>query len=115
MTMFFGNDHHVINIYRSQGADSTSFINALDSLIIDCDNCFVVGDFNINFLDGCHPIVRHILSHGFTQLVEFPTHEEGSLLDHAYVKSNFMHKVRLHWPYYSDHAAVCIERHDLDI
>ena len=115
MTKFFGNDYHVINVYRSQGADTIAFINALDSLIIGCDYCYIVGDFNINFLEGCHPIVRHILSHGFIQLVDSPTHEEGSLLDHAYVKSNFTHKVHLHWPYYSDHAGVCIERHVLDI
>ena len=110
MTKFFGNGCHVINVYRSQGADTTAFINALHSLIIDCDYCFIIGDFNINFSEGCHPIVRYICSHGFVQLVKSSTHEDGNILDHAYVKSNLSHRAQLHWPYYSDHAAVCIAR-----
>ena len=114
MTKFFGNGCHVINVYRSHGADTTAFINALDSLMIDCDHCVIIGDFNIHFSEDCHPIVRHISSHGFTQLVESSTHVEGNILDHAYVKSNFSYRAQLHWPYYSDHAAVCIARDDKD-
>ena len=44
MTKFFGNGCHVINVYRSQAADTTAFINALNSLMIDCDHCIIIGD-----------------------------------------------------------------------
>ena len=71
--------------------------------------CYIVGDFNIDHLSSSHEIPVWVSNHGFCQLVNTPTHEEGGLLDHVYIKSLVNHKVHLHWPYYSDHAALCIE------
>ena len=53
-----------------------------------------------------HPIFQSLISSGFKQLVNTPTHESGSLLDYAFVKTNLNYGADLHWPYYSDHAAV---------
>ena len=108
MAKFSSNYSHVVNIYRSQGADTSSFIENLNRLITNCDNCYIVGDFNLDFFADVHPIINWILSCGFQQLVQHSTHDMGGLLDYAFVKSTKRHDVDLHWPYYSDHAAVCV-------
>ena len=111
MTKFSSDCCHVINIYRSQGAETVSFIDNLEKLVGDNDCCYIVGDFNIDFLANTvsHPIISWILSRGFVQLVQHATHESGSLLDYAFARSNKRYVVdRLHWPYYTNHAAVSI-------
>ena len=87
-----------------------SFLCDLESVISNYQLCYIVGDFNIDHLSNSHEIPAWISNHGFSQLVNTPTHEEGGLLDHVYVKSLVNHRVHLHWPYYSDHAALCIEK-----
>ena len=84
------------------------FIHHLGLLINDLDNCFIVGDFNVDYLTKSHPIIDFLLSQGFKQLVKVATHEQGSLLDYAFVRSHSQYDFDLHWPYYTDHAAVCI-------
>ena len=111
MTKFSSNDYDIINIYRSQGADNKSFIIHLKSLVQNCHKCYIVGDFNINFIENKNNAISNWLhSQGFEQIVLSPTHENGSLLDHAYIKCELDHQVLLHWPYYSDHAAIRIEK-----
>ncbi|HBI40238.1 MAG TPA: hypothetical protein DDY16_04745 [Tenacibaculum sp.] len=109
MTKFSSSFCDIINIYRSQGANNSFFIEKLTMLITDCNNCFIVGDFNIDILTiHKHPVIQWLISSQFTPLVNCPTHESGSLLDYAFVKSKLEYGFDLHWPYYSDHAAVCI-------
>ena len=109
MTKFSSNHCHIINIYRSQGADTSIFLQNLMQLISHCDNCFIVGDFNIDFNQTKdHPIINAILSTGFRQLVKDATHESGSLLDYAFVNSTDNYSIYQHWPYYTDHAAISI-------
>ena len=98
----------VINIYRSQDADNPDFLKDLGKLAQGPKPCILVGDFNINFLkESHHPIVKKILSCGFQQLVTFPTHSAGGLLDHIYVKRiPFQPEVIINFPFYSDHAHV---------
>lgn len=109
MSKFSTENVHVINVYRSHGACSSLFLNCLNSLVFGCDHCYIVGDFNIDFLKTKDSVVNWILSHGFKQIVQSATHEEGGLLDHVYVKSDSAHFVDLHWPYYSDHAGLCVK------
>ena len=109
MTKFYNSDCHIVNVYRSQGANDLLFIEHLNNLIVGCHNCFVVGDFNINGMNNrMHPVIQSLISSEFRQLVDTPTHESGSLLDYAFVKTNLNYGTDLHWPYYSDHAAVYI-------
>ena len=110
ITKFSSKDCDIINVYRSEGADTSSFMNHLKSLVQNCNACYIVGDFNINFIEINHAIGQWLHLQCFEQLVLSPTHENGSLLDHAYIKSEFNHQVLLHWPYYSDHAAIRIEK-----
>ena len=108
MALFSSKSYHVINVYRSQGAETSLFIHNLNFLIRNLDDCTVVGDFNIDYLNTSHPIFDFLLSNGFSQLVKCATHEQGSLLDCAFVKSLNKHDFDLTWPYYSDHAGICV-------
>ena len=88
MTKFSGNHCDIVNVYRSQGANTELFIENLYTLIADCNTCYIVGDLNIDlFVNDKHPIITFINSHGFHQLVINSTHESGSLIDHAFIKA----------------------------
>ena len=103
-------DYDIINLYRSQGSNKEEFLRDLGSLARGARPCFIVGDFNIDFLkEKNHPIVRKITDCGFMQLVASSTHKEGGLLDHVYVrKVPYKLEICLNTPYYSDHSCVSI-------
>ena len=108
MASFSSDFYNVINVYRSQGADTPLFIQNLSIIMYDLKNCIIVGDLNLDYLTTSHPIIEFILSCGFKQHVKYATHEDGGLLDYAFVRSDLNHGIDLHWPYYSDHAAICV-------
>ena len=101
---------HIVNVYRSHGADTNFFLCDLESMILSYEPCYIVGDFNIDYFSDNHRIPVWISNQGFCQLVKTSTHEEGGLLDQVYIKALGNHKVHLHWPYYSDHAAICVQK-----
>ena len=88
------------------------FLHDLLNLLETEKDMYIAGDFNIDFLDSNpHRIVTAILNAGFDQIVQSPTHRKGNLLDHVYIHSESnLHKVHMHFPYYSDHAALVLER-----
>ena len=100
----------VINIYRSKDADNAHFLKDLGQLAKGPKPCFLVGDFNINVLkESLHPVVKKISSCGFQQLVGYPTHSAGGLLDHVYVENiPFQPDIGINFPFYSDHANVTV-------
>ena len=109
MVKFSSDFYHVINVYRSQGADTKLFIQQLNLMTSNLSNCIIVGDFNIDNLATSHPIIDFLLSQNFEQQVKIATHEQGGILDYAFVKHSIhKHKIHHHWPYYSDHAAICV-------
>ena len=114
MTLFAMNNNiaHFINVYRSHDASTDSFIHYLDLLISQSPNaCYIVGDFNIDYLSSSdHIIVTWLVGNEFQQLVHSSTHEEAGLLDHFYYRGPQSHQAHIHWPYYSDHAAVCVQK-----
>ena len=103
-------DFDVVNIYCSHGANKADFLKDLGSLAGAARPCFIIGHFNINFLRvPKETIVTKILSCGFKQIVESPTHIGGGLLDHVYVKRLLWEpELHLNFPHYTDHAAVSI-------
>ena len=105
-------DYDLINVYRSQGAKTTEFIKDLGSLARGAKPCIIVGDFNANYLqEPKHPIITKITSCAFSQLVQSPTHKEGGLIDHVYSKRiPIQMHVHFSWPFYTDHAAIFIEK-----
>ena len=48
----------------------------------------ILGDFNICFIsENDHKLIKALENIGFQQIVKSPTHEEGRLIDHVYVKN----------------------------
>ena len=72
--------------------------------------CLVIGDFNDNYLnEPKSPFVKHMLQQNFSQLVRSPTHAEGGLLDHVYVRNATWNlEVDVNFRHYSDHAAISV-------
>ena len=100
----------VINIYLSHGANKSEFLSDLGKLANLTRPIFLVGDFNIDFLKNPNDaIVRKISLNRFKQIVSQPTHSEGGLLDHVYIKRlNFEIQIVVNFPYYSDHGAISV-------
>ena len=103
-------DLDVINVYISRGANRANFLKDLGALARGSKPCFIVGDFNIDFLnDPTEVIVKKITSSSFKQLVSTPTHVEGGLLDHIYVRDQTCkYQVDINFPFYSDHGAISV-------
>ena len=51
MSKVTSEDFDVVNIYCSKGANKNEFLRDLGSLASAPRPCFIVGDFNINFLN----------------------------------------------------------------
>lgn len=107
-------DFDVINIYCSQIHNKAEFLRDLGTLAGPMRSGFIVGDFNVDFLqEPKAAVVSKILSHGFKQQVDHPTHIEGGLLDHIYHKGlSWEPKVDLQFPYYSDHSLISVSRQE---
>ena len=103
-------EYDVINIYRSQDANTGNFLKDLGGLVKGARPTFIVGDLNINYLqEPKAAIVSKILSNGFKQIVIHPTHVGGGLIDHVYARRlAFEPATMVSFPYYSDHGAVSI-------
>ena len=68
----------ILNIYRSQGADTHQFLSALVSLLNLYKDTLLVGDFNLPLLSSfSHPVIVQISKLGFNQLVSSATHDKG--------------------------------------
>ena len=104
------NEFDIVNIYCSSGANKAEFLKQLGSLAGRARPCFIVGDFNVNYLQKPHEaIINKITSCGFKQMVTTATHINGGLLDHVYIKRlSWEPQIHSHFPCYSDHAAITV-------
>ena len=72
----------------------------------------IIGDLNFCYLGNEGKHFRTTLNKlKFTQIIEKPTHIEGHLLDHAYVRNlngQLMFQSELHSKYYSDHKGLAV-------
>ena len=49
--------------------------------------CIIAGDFNLNFkTDSNNVIIKELLKTNFTQMIDEPTHMQGGIIDHLYVR-----------------------------
>ena len=91
MASYKSKSRYLINIYASQKASSSILLSNLGDVLDSIDymsETFIFGDFNICYkTESNHAVVKHLLDIGFQQLVEEPTHSEGRLLDHVYVRN----------------------------
>ena len=68
----------------------------------------ILGDFNEDLCDNTHSHILDIMSNnGYTQLVQSPTTDRGTLIDHVYYnRPSDDAVVQVHDTYYSDHDTV---------
>ena len=101
----------MINVYRSSGTNSNLFLGDLHRIIAK-RRTLIVGDFNICYLsDNSHPIFKSLREYGFHQLVEFPTHDKGRMIDLAFIypKLEFnLWKSKQQSSFFSDHDIIKI-------
>ena len=67
----------------------------------------IVGDFNLCFKsDILHPIFQAL--NGFDQLVKYPTHVRGRIIDLAFIKkpNNSAYEVKQISPFFTDHDII---------
>ena len=68
----------------------------------------VVGDFNDDLMGNTTKISRWFKSNGFNQLIDQPTTDQGSLLDHVYFNGVSPIQTEVCDTYYSDHDSTII-------
>ena len=113
MTKVTSQSLDIINIYRSEGAITENFKKDLRMLFNAKKATYLVGDFNLCFKsESSHPVMREIRNLGFEQMVKFPTHLAGRLIDHVHFFSPNDHpqciKVRQQSPYFTDHDLLSV-------
>ncbi|VDH93801.1 Hypothetical predicted protein [Mytilus galloprovincialis] len=104
----------VATVYRTQKYNLGKFFENLEILIcklVDLsEKIVVIGDFNQDILKGGCTVFNFMSSKGFRQLVDSPTTEGGTLIDHVYVyvKGCLDTQIAIIPTYYSYHDALKI-------
>ncbi|XP_063405704.1 uncharacterized protein LOC134689670 [Mytilus trossulus] len=102
----------VTTIYRTQKYNVGKFLENLETLICKLQELskkiVIIGDFNQDLLKGCNTVLNFMQSKGFNQLVNSPTSEGGTLIDHVYVRGCPDISVAIIPTYYSYHEALRI-------
>ena len=100
----------VINIYRSTGANTSEILEDIKALYDGSKHTIIMGDFNICYIKDCsHDIYTTLRNLGFKQLVDNPTHIEGSLIDCVFIAcptNEVSHTVSQQAQYYTDHDLI---------
>ena len=109
----------LLAVYRSpshnSSKDKTELIKRLSTIKDSSKPVVVCGDMNISY-NPSQPsdniLSLNMIKNGFKQLVTYPTHIKGNILDHLYLRfppdSLIPPLHRLHYPYYSDHDAILL-------
>ena len=101
----------ILLVYRSPAHNSFAlFMQELIKILPNDGPTIVCGDFNIHPKEdnSCYDtLVEKMASKGFLQHIDRPTHKEGNILDHFYVRDINTTEWQFHHPYYSDHEAIC--------
>ena len=93
-------------------------LSLLELLIAANKITFVLGDFNINWIN-CEASIKEseFLKCGFIQLVKEPTHNQGGIIDHCYISKNVIPSsvlLRQSSVYYTDHDILEVEYTNID-
>ena len=104
------NNWLVVFMYASQGVNYNNLTMQLTEVFCHAtDYVMVVGDMNWDYLRQRNAMKVYFQQNGFHQIIENPTHEEGGLLDHVYVRTKESVVVACQRAkYYSDHDAIFI-------
>ncbi|XP_076836836.1 uncharacterized protein LOC143482374 [Brachyhypopomus gauderio] len=100
-------------VYRPSSYNQTVFLNKMSNLIRHMDSFsegkIIMGDFNVN-LFVTNSVCEVMQRYGFTQVVKDATTENGTLIDHVYVKDLDIDKicVSVMPTYFSCHECVVL-------
>jgi len=112
LSKFTSQDVDIIMLYRSQRGDYEKLNEHIDLMMSDDKPLLIVGDFNFCYLkDKQNRTKYHLKANSFLQMISEPTHIEGHLLDHAYLRDKegkLEGATELHSKYYSDHKSLSI-------
>ena len=85
LTKFQTTELDIITVYRSERGNSVEFLNNIKSLITEERPTVICGDLNICYNATRHNrITKHLENNNFKQVVKYPTHIRGRLIDHFY-------------------------------
>ena len=110
LSKFTSSSIDIVVIYRSQNGNHEDFIKNLKSLRSSKKPQMIIGDFNFCYHEN-NLTLKYLHINNFDQIIQEPTHIEGSLLDQAHVKDvkrKFKYLVEVHSKYYSDHKGLSI-------
>jgi exonuclease III len=100
----------IINVYRSEGAETKNFWRDLFGLICSKKQTLIVGDFNLCYLSASsHQLFQAFHSKGYQQLVKVPTSSKGRLIDLAFIspsESDVYYEVRQQSQFFTDHDLI---------
>ncbi|KAI8512099.1 hypothetical protein Bbelb_111990 [Branchiostoma belcheri] len=100
---------NIINIYRPPSLPEAVFIGKLQNLLHQLPwniMTVILGDFNFDLLKCPPPQILPVMRQfGFSQQVQVPTTDYGTLLDHVYVRGHGQDSVQVSVQdtYYTDH------------
>ena len=102
-----------IYIYRSANGNITDLKKDLTTIIDEDKATIISGDFNICLeKDPNNPISSYLRKKEFKQLVKDPSHIQGGLIDHVYIRdpqTTFQDPdLHRYSPYFTDHDCHCI-------
>ena len=98
----------IINVYRSEAANSEDFIEDLFFLRDSRKQTMILGDFNICYLsENAHQVFQAFHSRGYHQIVKSPTSLHGRLIDVAFLSPSDVHyEARQQAQFFSDHDLI---------
>ena len=108
-------DVQVFIIYSSSVSATKEHVMKLRDVFhehMTSEECYIAGDFNFETKDKFVPLlVDFFMEKGLEQVIHLPTHVKGRTIDHLYVPEELKEKVdlKMTYPYYSDHAAICLK------
>ena len=100
----------IICVYRSDLGSIEELYCKIYSKLTPLKLTMICGDFNICALENSKNLLtQSLLAENFKQIVKYPTHEKGGLIDHIYIKNTpEIYDVYHHSVYYSDHDGICV-------
>ena len=100
----------IIFLYLSKSFDQDSFLTQIDSWVDNAKPTAVIGDVNWDFSNNT-VMKKFMRERGFSQLIQKPTYDDGTLIDHIYVNqvmSELGSIAEQEAAYYSDHDIVTL-------
>ena len=99
--------YQLILVYCSSGFPHQELVEDLKNILLQDITIIVTGDFNFDKKES-NSVTSFLDKSNLKQSVEWPTHKEGRTIDHVYVRGKHQAQYFLHYPYYTDHEAVCV-------